>query len=138
MAEYTKPVPRSETPMINEVFWDAAKRHELLIPRCRKCNSFFWYPRPACPTCWEEDWEWVAVKGTGRVHTYTIVRQPQNPAFNDDVPYVYAIIQLDEGVRMISNVIKCNVPDGVKVDMRVKVVFDDVTPEWSLPKFEPA
>jgi len=138
MAEYTKPLPRSETPVINEVFWDAAKRHELLVPRCRKCNSFFWYPRPACPKCWEEDWEWVAVKGTGRVHTFTIVRQPQNPSFNDDVPYVYAIIQLDEGVRMISNVIKCKVPDDVKVDMRVKVVFDDVTSEWSLPKFEPA
>ena len=73
-----------------------------------------------------------------RTHTFTIVRQPQNPAFNDDVPYAYAVVQLEEGVRMVSNLVDVEVPDGVAIDMPLEVTFDDVTDEWTLPKFRPA
>lgn len=136
-SEYRKPLPRGEDPALTDPFWEAVKRHELLIPRCVKCNKFFWYPRQECPHCMQRDWNWEKVSGKGRLHTFTIVRQPQNPSFNDDVPYVYAIVQLDEGVRMVSNVIGCKIPEDVKVDMALEVTFDDVTAEQTLFKFKP-
>ena len=110
----------------------------MIIPRCLQCGRHFWYPRQACPHCLSPDWEWTKASGHGRLHTYTIVRQPQNPAFNDDVPYAYAMVQLDEGVRMISNLVDVEVPEGVKIDMELEVTWDDVTDEWTLPRFRPA
>lgn len=138
MAEYTKPLPRQEDPALTQPFWDATKRHELIIPRCKKCDLYFWYPRQACPKCLEADWEWAPASGKGRLHTYTVVRQPQNPTFVDDVPYAYAVVQLEEGVRLISNIVGCKIPDDLRVDMPLMVSFEDVAPEWTLVKFKPA
>lgn len=135
--EYRKPLPRPADPQLTQPFWDAAKRHELVMPRCRRCNSYFWYPRQECPNCLLRDWQWEKVSGRGRLYTFTIVRQPQNPAFNEDVPYAYAIVQLEEGPRMITNIVGCPVED-LKVDMPVVAEFDDVTPEVTLVKFRPA
>ena len=137
MAEYAKPVPRQEEPELTQPFWDAAKKHELLMPRCSYCNKFFWYPRAACPTCLREGWEWTAVSGRARLHTFTTVYQAAHPAFQDDVPYAFAVVQLEEGPRMMSNVVDCDVAD-VKVDMPLVVKFDDVTDDWTLVKFRPA
>jgi hypothetical protein len=81
--------------------------------------------------------EWVPVSGRGRLHSFTIVYQPANAAFRDDVPYVYAVVQLDEGPRLVSNVVQCD-PEALQVDMPLVAVFDDVTPEWTLVKFRPA
>lgn len=139
MAEYRKPLPRAEDYPLTEPFWEATKRHELVIPRCKLCNLYFWYPRQECPNCYQRDqWEWTPVSGRARLHTFTVVRQPQNPAFADDVPYAYAIVQLEEGVRMISNVVGCAIPDDLKVDMALVATFDDVTSECTLVKFKPA
>ena len=110
----------------------------MVIPRCTQCDRYFWYPRQACPHCLQESWEWTPVSGRGRLHTYTVVRQPQNPAFIDDLPYAYAMVQLEEGVRMISNIVECDIPDGLEVDMPVVAAFDDVTDDWTLVKFKPA
>ncbi len=118
-------------------FWEATKRHELVIPRCRTHDGFFFYPRELCPVCLSSDIEWAKVTGRGRVHAFTIVHQPNDPAFAEDAPYVYAVIQLDEGARLISNVIGLP-PEEVTVDMPVVAVFEDVTPEWTLVKFRPA
>ena len=136
--EYKKPLPRAEDPGLSEPFWDAAKRHELVIPRCTKCNRYFWYPRQECPFCLQRDWQWEPVSGKGRLHTYTVVRQPQNPAFTADVPYAFAIVQLDEGVRIVSNIVGCKIPDDLQVDMPLVATFDDVTSDWTLVKFKPA
>jgi uncharacterized OB-fold protein len=81
--------------------------------------------------------DWVESSGRGWVYAFTISYQPAHPAFADDVPYVLAIIELEEGWRMNSNVINID-PQEVKVGMRVEVVWDDVTPEFSLPKFQPS
>jgi uncharacterized OB-fold protein len=81
--------------------------------------------------------EWVKVSGRGRLHTYTIVYQSANAAFRDAAPYIYAVVQLDEGPRMVSNVVQCNI-DDLRVDMPLEAVFDDVTLEWTLVKFRPA
>ncbi|MBI2863255.1 MAG: OB-fold domain-containing protein [Chloroflexi bacterium] len=137
VTEYAKPLPAPLHRELTKPFWEAAQRHELIIPRCKRCGEFFWYPRELCPHCLSFDWEWQRVQGKGRVYTFTIVRQPQYPAFNADVPYVFAIIQLNEGIRMVSNVVGCPVEE-VKVDMPVEVTFDDVTPECTLFKFKPA
>ena len=134
---YNKPLPRPLSPELTRPFWEAAKRHELVIPRCTRCDRLFWYPRAECPICFSNNLEWVKVSGRGRLHTFTIVRQRANPAFNDAVPYAYAVVQLDEGPRMVSNVVGCEV-DDLKVDMPLVAVFDQVTPEWTLVKFKPA
>ncbi|MBI2886510.1 MAG: OB-fold domain-containing protein, partial [Chloroflexi bacterium] len=69
---------------------------------------------------------------------FTVVRQPQNPTFADDVPYAYAIVQLEEGVRMVANIVDCRVPEDLQVDMPLVAAYRDVTPEWSLVQFKPA
>ena len=138
MAEYTKPLPKQADPELTDPFWEAAKRHELVIPRCHYCNNFFWYPRPACRYCMQENWEWTPVSGKARLYTFTIVRQPQFNAFADDTPYVYGVVQLNEGVRLISNVIGCAIPEDISVDMPLEVAFDDISPDWTLVKFRPA
>jgi uncharacterized OB-fold protein len=135
--EQSKPLPRPISPELTRPFWDAAKRHELVLPRCKICDYLFFYPRSECPRCLSNQLEWMRVSGRGRLHTYTIVNQPANAAFRDDTPYVYAVVQLDEGPRMVSNVVQCAV-DAISVDMPLEAVFDDVTPEWTLVKFKPA
>jgi uncharacterized OB-fold protein len=135
--EYSKPLPRPISPEFTRPFWEAAKRHELVMPRCKTCDYLFFYPRSECPRCLSNHLEWVRVSGRGRLHTYTIVYQPANAAFRDDAPYIYAVVQLDEGPRMVSNVVQCDL-DAVKVDMLLEASFDDVTPECTLVKFKPA
>lgn len=136
-ADYTKPLPRPISPELTRPFWEAARRHELIMPRCKTCDHVFFYPRAECPRCLSSTMEWVPVSGRGRLHSFTIVYQPANAAFRDDVPYVYAVVQLDEGPRLVSNVVQCD-PEALQVDMPLVAVFDDVTPEWTLVKFRPA
>ncbi|MBI3326756.1 MAG: Zn-ribbon domain-containing OB-fold protein [Nitrospinae bacterium] len=135
--DYPKPLPRPISPELTRPFWEAAKRHELVMPRCKTCDHVFWYPRSECPCCLSTNLEWVQVSGRGRLHSFTIIRQPANAAFRDDVPYVYAVVQLDEGPRMVSNVVECDM-GAVKVDMPLVATYHDATPEWTLVKFKPA
>lgn len=134
---YKKPLPKAENPELTKPYWEAIKRHELVMQRCRGCDRFIFYPREQCPFCFSQDLGYDPVSGRGRVHAYTVVYQPAHPGFNDDAPYVFALIQLDEGVRMISNVVGCD-PKDVRVDMPVVATYDDITPEWTLVKFKPA
>jgi uncharacterized OB-fold protein len=134
---YSKPLPRPLSPEVTRPFWEAAKRHELVIPRCTICDHLFFYPRSECPRCLSNHLEWMQASGRARLHTYTVVYQPANAAFRDDTPYIYAVVQLDEGPRMVSNVVQCEI-DAVRVDMPLEAIFDDVTPEWTLVKFKPA
>lgn len=133
--EYTKPVPKilPET----EEYWKAARRHELFLQRCKSCGQVIYFPRIMCYKCLSEDLEWLKSTGYGTVYSYTIIRQAAHKAFEPDVPYVYAIIDLDDGARMVSNIVNIE-SEKVKIGMRVKVTFDDVTPEISIPRFEPA
>ena len=135
MADYPYALPGPIT-YLSEPFWKAAKEHRLIMQRCTMCGDLFFFPREVCPWCFESRWEWEELSGNGRIYSYTIVRQPANPVFQDKTPYIYAIIQLDEGTRMISNVEDISIED-VRVDMPVTVRWDDVTEEFSLPKFVP-
>jgi uncharacterized OB-fold protein len=135
--EYNKPLP---TPSyVSQPFWDAAKEHRLIYQRCTACGTRVFYPRDICPgkDCFGVGTlEWVESSGRGWVYGFTISYQPASAAFAGDVPYVLAIIELDEGWRMNSNVINIS-PEEVTIGMRVEVVWDDVTPEFTLPKFQP-
>jgi uncharacterized OB-fold protein len=134
--EYNKPLPRPLHPEFTRPFWEAAKRRELVMPRCKTCDHLFFYPRSECPRCLSANIEWVTVSGRGRLYSFTIVNQPANPAFRDDAPHAYAVVQLDEGPRMVSNIVECDL-EALEVDMPLVAVFDDVTPEWTLVKFKP-
>jgi uncharacterized OB-fold protein len=136
-SDYTKPLTRPVNPELTRPFWQAAKRHELVMPRCTTCAHIFFYPRSECPRCFSTALEWVPVSGRGRLHSFTIVYQPANAAFREEAPHVYAVVQLDEGPRLVSNVVECD-PEAVSVDMPLVAVFDEVTPEWTLVKFKPA
>ncbi len=133
-AEYTKPLPTIEPE--TEEFWKAAKRHELFLQRCNACGEVIHFPRVMCYRCLSEDLGWFKSTGLGTVYSFTIIHQVAHLGFESEVPYVYAIIDLDDGARMISNVVNID-PSAVEVGMRVQVTFDDVTPEISIPKFEP-
>ena len=135
MAEYAKPLPTPDA--VTRHFWDAAKAHRLAAQRCLACDTLFFYPREFCPACWSSRLEWEDLSGGGLLYASTIVRQPGNPAFNDDVPYLYAIVQLDEGPRIVTNVVEID-PEQAEIGMRLKVRFDDVTDDVTLPKFAPA
>ena len=134
MTEYNKPLPyiHEET----RPFWEGAKKHELLLQKCRGCGKFYFYPRSICPHCLSDNTEWIKVSGRGKIYSFTVSHREGSPAFKPDVPYNIAIIELEEDVHMLSNIVECRNED-ISIDMPVEVVFDDVTPEVTLPKFRP-
>jgi uncharacterized OB-fold protein len=133
----SKALPRPESRGLTAPYWDAAKRHELVCQRCSQCSNWIFYPLEQCSVCFSTLLEWAPMSGNGRVFAFTIVHQPAHAGFEPEVPYAYAIVQLDEGVRMPTNIVECRVED-IMVDMPVTVVFDEVSPEWTLVKFKPA
>ncbi len=134
MPDYKKPLPyvHEET----RPFWEGTKRHELHLQKCRDCGKFRFYPRSICPYCLSYNTEWTKVSGKGTIYSFTVSHREAAPAFRLDVPYNIAIIELEEGVRMMSNIVECRNED-LSIDMPVEVVFDDVTAEITLPKFRP-
>ncbi len=134
MKEYKKPLPQPSP--WSKPFWDGCKRREFLIQKCKDCERSIFYPKLFCPNCLSDNLEWVRATGRGKVYSYTVIHSYQPTEFEEDVPYVVAVIDLEEGVRMMSNIIECS-PEMVKCDMEVEVVFDDVTEEITLPKFKP-
>jgi len=127
------PHPTPET----QPYWDACKRHELSIPYCLSCKEHFFYPRRFCPRCFGWDIEWRTVSGRGKLYTYSIQYRPQAPGFQP--PYVTAIVQLDEGPRLMTNLVGVEPdPEKIRCDMPVEVDFLELTDEISLPVFKPA
>ncbi len=118
-------------------FWDATKDKQLLLQWCKPCNAVVHYPRVACPSCLGEDLEWRAASGSGEVYAYCVMRNPANPAMADRVPYVVALVDLEEGARMMTNIVGCT-PEDVSVGMPVRVAWEDLPDERALPVFEPA
>ncbi|MFA5688746.1 MAG: Zn-ribbon domain-containing OB-fold protein [Kiritimatiellales bacterium] len=117
-------------------FRAAAKRHELVIQTCRACGAKIYFPRLLCPHCMAEDFYWIKAKGLGVVYSYTIVHKALHEGFEDEVPYVYGIVELEEGVRMIANIVNVALED-IFIGMAVEVIFEDRTREISVPQFQP-
>jgi len=129
---YEKPLPVVDAE--TQPYWDGAKKHKLMLQQCQGCSKYIFYARTLCPHCHSERLTWKEVSGDGTVYTFTIARRPAGPAFKADAPYVIALIDLKEGARMMSNIVTPDV-SRVKIGQKVKVTFDDVTPEITLPKF---
>ena len=134
MVKYDKPLP-----VVNgdtAPYWEYCKKHELRMQKCKQCGYIRFPASIVCPKCHAMEAEWEKLSGKGTVFSFIVYRLAYHPAYQNDIPYVVAIIQLDEGPRMESNVTGCEVED-VKIDMPVEVYFDDVTDTISLPKFRP-
>jgi uncharacterized OB-fold protein len=132
---YKKPLPRIDEE--SRGYWEALQRHELYFQRCRDCGAKRFYPRAVCPVCLSSSTEWVRASGRGTVYTFTVTFQNQAPGFREELPYVLAVVELAEGIRMITNIVG-GAPSEMRIGMPVEVVFDDVTPEVTLAKFRPA
>lgn len=119
-------------------FWAAAARHELVVQRCASCGALRHYPQPMCPDCHGTDHAWQPLSGRGTVYTFTVSHQAFHPAWRDRVPVAIATIELEEGVRMVSDLPAEDV-DRVRIGMPVEVFFDDVVTESgstvTLPRF---
>ena len=132
---YRKPLPRIDEE--SRGWWEALVRRELYVQRCRACGTKRLPPRAVCPACLSSAVEWLRVSGRGTVYSYTVTHQNQAAGFREELPYVLAIVELAEGPRLMTNVVGC-APDAVRIGMPVEVVFDQATPEVTLPKFRPA
>ncbi len=136
MADYAKPLPTPDP--VTKPFWDSLKVQAIQLQRCDACQTFVFYPRSHCPGCLSDDLVWTPVSGRGVVHAFTIPYRHPNPAFREGGPYVVALIELDEGARMLTNLVEVDAtPEAVKVGMPVEIVYDAVTDEVTLPKFRP-
>jgi uncharacterized OB-fold protein len=120
-----------------EAFWEATRRERLVLPWCRHCEAPFWYPRPVCPVCLSPDIEWREASGRGEVHAVSVMHRPGNPTMQDRVPYAVALVDLEEGVRIMSNVVGIE-PGEVKVGMPVTVTWEALSDGRRLPLFEPS
>lgn len=116
-------------------YWDGAKRGLLLVQECNACGSKQFYPRTFCVKCMSDDLHWHRCSGQGRIYTFTINRRAAGEHWKDKVPYVVAIVRLDEGLLMMGNVVGSEAL-GVKIGSRVHVVYEKINNEVVLPQFE--
>ena len=126
--------PRPETRNAGATFWSKAAEGVLVVPKCTECARTFWHPRPRCPHCGSERVDWIHASGRGVVHTFTVVRQSGDPYFKTKVPYAVAMIDLDEGVRIMTNIVDTPL-DSLAVGMRVEVLFEDAGAGIAIPLF---
>ncbi|WP_101675273.1 Zn-ribbon domain-containing OB-fold protein [Alloalcanivorax mobilis] len=118
-------------------FWQGTARQQLRLPYCRACAAAFFYPRALCPRCHGDDLEWRNASGRGTVYSYTVSRRPAGPAFQAITPYVVALVDLEEGPRLLTNVL-VDRPDQVHIGQSVTVVYQPLGDgETVLPLFQP-
>ena len=130
-----KRLPRP-TPL-TEPWWEACRRHELLVQRCNSCGTHQFYPRTLCTACGGRELEWVRASGRGQVMSYTVVRLPVSPAYADEVPYAIALVELAEGPVMMASLTGVDL-DALVVGMAVEVAFEEWTETVTVPRFRPA
>lgn len=120
-------------------WWEAAAAHRLVVQRCTDCGHTRHPPGPVCPQCRSLASEWLTLPGTGKVYTYTVVRQAFIPSLQDKIPYVVIAVELDgaDGVRIVSNLVDAETEE-VAVGLPVEVVWEDMGPELAVPRFRPS
>jgi uncharacterized OB-fold protein len=134
-----RPMPQFPEPD-TQPFWDGAKNRELRYQTCDDCNEVIFYPRANCTKCGSGNTTWRTSKGEGVVYTYSVVRQNRSPAFAEMGAYAVAYVDLDEGFRMLTNIVGVDDPTrDIQVGMRVRVEFEDQeSGEYPVPVFRPA
>jgi uncharacterized OB-fold protein len=129
-----RPVPTPDA--ATAPYWSAALEQRLVLPRCLDCNRYHFYPRTLCPHCGSARLEWSDCSGRGEVYSFTVVHRAPSPAFAAEVPYVVAVVKLDEGPHLMTNIVGC-APASVRVGAKVRVAFRRVSDSVTLPVFEP-
>lgn len=120
-------------------FWDAAREHRLVVPRCTACGTYRLPPSAFCYVCRTQDVEWVEQPGRGTLYSYTVAWHPLLPDVGDSVPYIPAVVELPDtgGVRLIANLVDLR-PSEVRIGMDLTLVWRDVHPDVTVPTFRPA
>ena len=134
MLEWNKPLPTiaGET----KPFWDSCRQGKLLLQKCGSCGEYQFYPRGICADCWSTDIHWIQASGKGTVWTFTVTYQNRTPGFVEELPYVVALVELEEGVKMFTNIVDCD-PKGVEIGMPVEVTFVRANDQVTVPYFRP-
>lgn len=127
-----RPLPVPDADSVE--FWEGCNAHELRLQECRNCGEVRHYPRSHCPNCRSAEARWIKATGRGRIHSFVVIYRALHPAFQEKVPYVVALIELEEGPRMISDLIDCD-PAQVTIGMPVTIVFEDTKSQVSIPHF---
>jgi hypothetical protein len=132
-AELPAPAP----PVVAETkpFWDGTKAGKLILPRCPRCSFVIWYPRQFCPECGQSPVDWFEASGLGVVYSYTVVRRGEG-AYRETPQYTLAIVELQEGPRVLTNIIDCE-PAQLAIGLPVKAVFSDAGETAALLRFRP-
>jgi len=132
MASRLIPIPDDES----RAYWEGCHNHKLVLPKCTRCQTVIFYPRAICPECMCEEMEWISLTGKGSIYSFTIVSRGPTADFEGKVPYSLALVELDEGPRMMTNIINID-PSKISIGMRVRCTFEDISEQISLPQFEP-
>ena len=131
---------RSDLPTIDahsQPYWEAASQGRLLVARCGSCGRAHHYPRPFCPHCWSDDVAAEEASGGATLYTYSTVFMNDLAPFRDRLPYIAAVVDLDEGPRLVTNIVGAE-PDQLALGMRLQVDFRALTDDVSVPVFRPA
>lgn len=121
---------------VSQPFWDATRDQRLVLQRCGSCEGYVWYPRPFCPRCLRETLEWTEVSGRGTVHAVSVHHRAPSPEMKDRAPYAVTLVELDEGARLMTNVVGCD-PAEVHVGQRVRARWEPLADGRNLLLFEP-
>jgi uncharacterized OB-fold protein len=132
VAEYQKPLPLPDAD--SKPFWESCRNHAMALEQCVECKRFRYPPRPLCPHCHGSEAEWKTISGNGTVYVALTMCRSYGPAWEADVPYNISMIELDEGVRVWSNVIGYP-PEQIRIGDRVTVCYEEVAGNFTLPKF---
>ncbi len=134
MPETLRPIPQPSPE--TQHFWEGTKAGELRLQRCDACSHVYFPPRPFCPSCASRKVSVFAASGRAKLYSYVINQRP-HPAF--DGPYAIAVVELDEGPRMMSNIVETEqTPEALQLDMPLEVTFEELSDQISLPLFRPA
>ncbi|HXG17982.1 MAG TPA: OB-fold domain-containing protein [Methylomirabilota bacterium] len=129
-----RPLPAVDD--LSRPFWEAAKQHRLVIQRCSQCGYFNHPPRPVCDACLSQQLTFTPVSGKGTIYTFSVMYQPNVAGFEDQIPYLNVLVELDEQPRLF---MVTNLPGSerrnIRIGERVEVYFEDVNDEISLPQF---
>ena len=134
MGEYNKPLPNINGD--SKEFWAGCKVHELRFQRCKTCGHVRWPASFICPICYSREMQWIVARGKGKVYSFVVYHVAYDPGFKNDLPYVVADVELEEGPRLLTNIVGYR-PDEVKCERPVEGTWEDVTAEFRLPKFKP-
>ena len=135
MSDYVKPLPPITN--LNRPYWDGLRSGVLRMQQCSVCGRIWYPPAPVCPYCWSDEHEWTALSGRGTVSSWVVFHQPYLRGYDDDVPYNVAEVTLEEGPRLLTNLVNI-ANDDIEMGLSVEIVFDTVTDEVTLAKFAPA